>query len=195
MIERNDRVGGVWLENGYPGAGVDTPSHLYSYSFAPNPHWSRYFAKQPEILAYLDTLRPASRGAAARPVRHRGGFGPLRPGERHLAGPASGPSAATWTSRATAPPELLVADVVISYQWPAQNRPPRPTHPGPGHLRRARRSTPQRWRHDVESRQARGGDRHRGQRDQVVPAIQPAGGAVRVFQRSPGWTLPRMDFA
>lgn len=52
IIERNADVGGVWLENQYPGAAVDTPNHLYSFSFALHD-WSRYFATQAEILAYL----------------------------------------------------------------------------------------------------------------------------------------------
>jgi len=52
VLERNSDIGGVWLENTYPGAGVDTPSHLYSYSFAPHD-WTRYFASQPEILGYV----------------------------------------------------------------------------------------------------------------------------------------------
>ena len=57
IIERNPQVGGVWWENIYPGAGVDTPSHLYSFSFAPDGgRWSRYFAKRPEIQGYLTNL-------------------------------------------------------------------------------------------------------------------------------------------
>lgn len=53
IVERNPAPGGVWWTNDYPGAGVDTPSDLYSYSFAPKRGWSRYYAKQPEILAYI----------------------------------------------------------------------------------------------------------------------------------------------
>ncbi len=52
VLEKNDDVGGTWLENAYPGAGVDTPSHLYSYSFAPRP-WSTHFGKRDEVLTYL----------------------------------------------------------------------------------------------------------------------------------------------
>lgn len=52
VVERSNEVGGVWLENIYPGAGVDTPSHLYSYSFAPND-WTQYFATREEIHGYL----------------------------------------------------------------------------------------------------------------------------------------------
>jgi cation diffusion facilitator CzcD-associated flavoprotein CzcO len=54
ILEKADRVGGTWRENTYPGAACDVPSHLYSYSFEPNPHWSRSFGGQAEILAYLE---------------------------------------------------------------------------------------------------------------------------------------------
>ncbi|MFC9895031.1 flavin-containing monooxygenase [Nocardia sp. NPDC127579] len=53
IYEKADGIGGVWRDNTYPGAACDAPSHLYSYSFEPNPNWSRRFAEQPEILAYL----------------------------------------------------------------------------------------------------------------------------------------------
>jgi 4-hydroxyacetophenone monooxygenase len=53
VIEKNDDVGGTWLENRYPGCGVDTPNHLYSYSFARNAAWPRYFSKRDEILGYF----------------------------------------------------------------------------------------------------------------------------------------------
>ncbi len=54
ILEKADRVGGTWRENTYPGAACDVPSHLYSYSFAPNPRWSRAYGGQAEILAYLE---------------------------------------------------------------------------------------------------------------------------------------------
>ncbi len=54
ILEKADGVGGTWRDNTYPGAACDIPSHLYSYSFAPNPMWSRAFGGQPEILAYLE---------------------------------------------------------------------------------------------------------------------------------------------
>ncbi len=54
ILEKADRIGGTWRENTYPGAGCDVPSHLYSYSFEPNPRWSRAYGKQAEILAYLE---------------------------------------------------------------------------------------------------------------------------------------------
>ena len=54
ILEKADRVGGTWRENTYPGAACDVPSHLYSYSFEPNPNWSRAYGGQAEILAYLE---------------------------------------------------------------------------------------------------------------------------------------------
>ncbi|WP_445168892.1 flavin-containing monooxygenase [Mycolicibacterium sp. Dal123E01] len=56
IIERSDGVGGTWRLNTYPGAACDIQSHLYSFSFAPNRKWSRTYARQPEILTYLESV-------------------------------------------------------------------------------------------------------------------------------------------
>lgn len=53
MFERADEIGGTWRDNTYPGAGCDVPSHVYSFSFEPNPDWSRSFAGSGEIQDYL----------------------------------------------------------------------------------------------------------------------------------------------
>src|SRR5512132_52906 len=53
VLERADEVGGTWRDNTYPGCQCDVPSHLYSFSFAPNPEWSRTFSHQSEIWEYL----------------------------------------------------------------------------------------------------------------------------------------------
>lgn len=52
IVEKHDTVGGVWWENKYPGAGVDTPNHLYSFSFA-SYDWTKYFALRDELHAYM----------------------------------------------------------------------------------------------------------------------------------------------
>src|SRR5215212_9996927 len=56
MLERGERVGGTWWVNTYSGCGCDVPSHLYSFSFASNPDWTRTYSKQPEIEAYLQRV-------------------------------------------------------------------------------------------------------------------------------------------
>lgn len=54
IYEKNSGVGGSWFENTYPGAAADVPVHFYSFTFEPNPHWTRHFARQDELQAYLE---------------------------------------------------------------------------------------------------------------------------------------------
>jgi cation diffusion facilitator CzcD-associated flavoprotein CzcO len=56
IYEKGDRFGGTWRENTYPGLACDVPSHLYSYSFAPNPNWSHQFSPGPEIRDYFEQV-------------------------------------------------------------------------------------------------------------------------------------------
>ena len=83
LLERAGELGGTWRDNTYPGCRCDVPSHLYSFSFAPNPNWSNTFSSQAEILEYL-------RGVARR-------FGVVE----HVRFDCE-LNAPTWTSRARA---------------------------------------------------------------------------------------------
>ncbi|WP_396925086.1 flavin-containing monooxygenase [Mycolicibacterium sp.] len=56
IIEKNAGPGGTWWENSYPGARVDVANHFYCYSFEPSNDWSHYFAEQPELRAYFETV-------------------------------------------------------------------------------------------------------------------------------------------
>ena len=56
IYEKADRLGGTWRENTYPGVTCDVPSHLYSYSFEPNPEWSRRFSPGAEIQTYFEDV-------------------------------------------------------------------------------------------------------------------------------------------
>jgi 4-hydroxyacetophenone monooxygenase len=53
IVEKNAELGGTWYVNRYPGCGVDTPNHSYSYSFGARNRWTRYFAQREELLEYL----------------------------------------------------------------------------------------------------------------------------------------------
>ena len=64
VLERGDDVGGTWHYNTYPGCACDVPSHLYSFSFAPNPDWSETYSRQPEIRDYLQRAAPTSTASA-----------------------------------------------------------------------------------------------------------------------------------
>ena len=101
ILERADAVGGTWRDNTYPGCTCDVPSHLYSFSFAPNPDWSHGFSRQPEIWAYLDAvtdrygMRPYIRfGTELAEARWDAGAGPVA-----AADVARGPDRAMWSSR------------------------------------------------------------------------------------------------
>ena len=91
VLERADSVGGTWRDNSYPGCACDVPSHLYSFSFAPNAEWPRNFSGQPHIRAYLEQvtdtfgLRPHLRfqlRGAEHAVEQRGAALGDRDGER-----------------------------------------------------------------------------------------------------------------
>ena len=69
VLEMGTACGGAWHHNRYPGAGCDVPSHFYSYSFAPNARWSRYFSRAAEIAAYFEAV--ARRYDVLRFVRFR----------------------------------------------------------------------------------------------------------------------------
>ena len=56
IVEKNAGVGGTWWQNTYPGARVDVGNHFYCYSFEPTDQWTHFFAEQPELQAYFQTV-------------------------------------------------------------------------------------------------------------------------------------------
>ena len=72
ILEKASGVGGTWYHNRYPGCACDIPSHLYSFSFEIKRDWSRPYAPQPEILAYLEHFAEKYGAAPALPLRRRG---------------------------------------------------------------------------------------------------------------------------
>jgi cation diffusion facilitator CzcD-associated flavoprotein CzcO len=180
VFERGERIGGVWHHNTYPGIACDIPSHLYEFSFAPNPRWSRRYAPGAEIQAYLEDV------AARFGVRER-----IRTGTE-VRSARWDPQRSTWALETSAGPHE--ADVLIAAcgQLTTPQVPPIPgleSFAGPAfHTAR--------WRHDVELAGRRVAVVGSGcSAIQVVPAIQPHVEHVDVYQRSPAWTIPRMDFA
>ena len=178
VFERNAGLGGVWHANTYPGAACDVPSHFYEFSFAPNPDWSRRYAPQPEIKAYLERV-----------VRDEGVESMFRFN--------SEVRSATWDDRGhwvldTGTGEH-VADVLIT----ACGQLSTPKYPDIDGLNLFEGPAfhTAKWRHDVELAGKRVAVIGTGcSAAQVVPAIQPQVATLDVYQRSPGWTMPRMDY-
>ncbi|MFF8280783.1 flavin-containing monooxygenase [Streptomyces lateritius] len=180
VLERADSVGGTWRDNSYPGCACDVPSHLYSFSFAPNPDWPRTFSGQRHIRAYLEhvtdtfRLRPHLRlNHEVRMMRWDG-------------------DALRWeieTSQGS-----FSADVVVSATGPLSD-PKIPEMPGlaefPGKVFHSAR-----WDHDYDLTGKRVAMVGTGASAiQIVPAIQPKVGKLTLFQRTPPWVMPRMDRA
>ena len=176
VFERRERIGGVWAANTYPGAACDVPSHLYEFSFAPNPRWSRRYAPQAEIQAYIEDI------GRRHDVR-------VRTGTEVTAARWDG---ARWRLETSAGPHE--ADVLIAGCGQLSN-PKMPPLPGLDRFAGPAFHTA-RWRHDVDLAGRRVAVVGTGcSAIQVVPAIQPVVEHLDVYQRSPGWTLPRTDFA
>lgn len=184
VIEKNAEVGGTWLENTYPGCGVDTPSHLYSFSFAPNTAWSRYFAQRDEVFAYLNKL--ADDYGVRRHVRFR---------TEVVAAEYDEPSAA-WRVHVRGDDgteQTLTAEVLISAVGMV-NRPSIPPIPGLDDFAGPVMHTAQ-WRDDVQIAGKRVAVVGTGASAmQVVPAIAGQPERVLVFQRSKQWALPHPNY-
>ncbi|MGZ3115986.1 flavin-containing monooxygenase [Streptomyces sp. H62] len=180
VLERSDMVGGTWRDNSYPGCACDVPSHLYSFSFAPNPEWPRTFSGQEHIRAYLEHVTDT--------------FG-LRPHIRF----GSEVKRAAWDGERMrweidTASGSLTADVVVSATGPLSD-PKVPDIPGlesfPGEVFHSAR-----WDHDYDLTGKRVAMIGTGASAiQIVPSIQPQVGRLTLFQRTPAWVMPRMDRA
>ena len=175
VLERAEEVGGPWEANRYPGCQCDVPSNLYSFSFAPNPGWSRTFALQPEIWRYLRRVADE--------------FG-LRPRLRlgcELEEASWDEEAGLWrllTSRGT-----MTARIVIAGTG-GLSKPSIPDLPGIESFAGAAFHTA-RWDADRDLRGRRVAVIGTGASAvQVVPRIQPEVERLTVFQRTPSWVLP-----
>jgi cation diffusion facilitator CzcD-associated flavoprotein CzcO len=178
LIERDEDVGGTWWANSYPGAQCDVPSNLYSYSFAPNPDWTRAFPLRGELHEYL------------RDCADRYGVVPhLRLG-CELLGATWVADQRRWELDTSAGP--LAARVLVAAPG-LLSEPSVPSIPGMGRFEGNSFHTA-RWDH---------GDDLAGKRVavvgsgasavQVVPAIQPEAERLVLFQRTPPWVAPRLD--
>jgi len=180
VLERADDLGGTWRDNTYPGCACDVQSHLYSYSFAPNPDWSRLYSGASEIHAYLQRV---ATDWGIRPL--------LRYGAELL--DASWDAAAQhW--RLTTARGSLTADVLVSGTGPLSD-PLVPDLPGLASFTGTAFHSA-RWDHGHDLTGRRVAVVGTGASAiQFVPVVAAQAGALTVFQRTPPWLLPRFDRA
>lgn len=179
VLDRGDDVGGTWRDNTYPGAACDVPSHVYSFSFAPNPHWSRSFSPQAEIQGYLQKV--ALEWGVLPKLRLR----------RTVTDASWDPAALRWTVT-TACGETYRARVLVAAAGPL-SEPSIPAIPGldtfPGTVFHSAT-----WDHDHDL----GGRRVAvvgtgASAIQFTPHVAREAAHTSVFQRTPAWIVPRAD--
>ena len=179
ILEKADRVGGTWRENSYPGAACDVPSHLYSYSFEPNPRWSRAYGGQAEILAYLEHCAD------------RYGLRPHLKLGQHVDEARFDEATGTWHV-ATAAGERLEARALLLGNG-ALHIPALPDIPGLESFAGKRFHSAQ-WDHGYDLAGKRVGVIGTGASAiQFVPQIAPRVAHLDVYQRTAPWVVPKRD--
>jgi cation diffusion facilitator CzcD-associated flavoprotein CzcO len=178
VLERHDDVGGTWWANTYPGCACDVPSHLYSFSFAPNPGWSQTYSPQPEIRAYLQRL-----------AHEHDLYRSIRLGTT-VTEAAWDDDTGRWTLQTSAGP--VSARVLIAGMGPL-TEPRIPDLPGldafEGTVFHSAR-----WDHDHDVTGERVAAIGTGASAiQFVPAIQPRVERLHVFQRTAPWVVPHTN--
>jgi cation diffusion facilitator CzcD-associated flavoprotein CzcO len=178
VFEKGSEVGGTWWWNTYPGCQCDIPSHLYSFSFALNPEWTRTYPKQPELERYL------KRCSEDFGVRDKIRF------DCEIQSADWDDDACVW--RLQTPQGTFTADVFVAAPGPL-SEPSFPDVPGLDSFEGDTFHTA-RWKKDADLRGKRVAVVGTGASAiQVVPEIQPEVGRLTVFQRTPPWVVPHRD--
>ncbi|PTQ89041.1 flavin-containing monooxygenase [Agitococcus lubricus] len=179
ILEKADDVGGTWRDNHYPGCACDVQSHLYSFSFEPNPNWTRMYAPQPEIKAYLQHcarkygLMPHIQfGQAVKTAVYE---------EEHK----------LWRLE-TASGQTILANVVVSGMG-GLSTPAYPSIKGLSKFKGVQFHS-QDWQHDYDLTGKRVAVIGTGASAiQFVPQIVPKVAHLDLYQRTPPWIMPKPD--
>jgi cation diffusion facilitator CzcD-associated flavoprotein CzcO len=181
IYEKASKVGGTWRENKYPGSGCDIPSHLYSFSFEPNPGFSHKYSLQPEIERYLDHC--ADKYGILPHVRF----------DTEITGARFDEAAGHWKIRTSAGVEDT-ADVIVSGTGQL-NRPTVPHFPGlTEFVGTTFHSALYRRDHDLSGKRV-AVIGNGASAIQLIPHVAEQAARLFVFQRTPNWIVPRGDRA
>ena len=178
IFEKSDGVGGTWHDNTYPGSGCDVPSHLYCFSFAPKSDWSRVYAEQPEILAYLQHC--AEKFELIRHLRLN----------TEIAEARFDAASGLWRL-VTASGEQVAARLLVSGTGQL-NRPTWPTIEGLEGFAGIKFHSA-RWDHAADLRGKRIAVIGNGASAVQLVQIAPEAKALHLYQRSSNWLVPKLD--
>lgn len=181
ILDRADRVGGTWRDNTYPGAACDIPSLLYSFSFVKNPTWSRAYSPADEIRRHIEDMVETF------------GLGPKLRFGVEVNGLSFDEDAGVWTVKTKGRRRFQARTVVLASG-------PLPDHKFPdirgidsyqGHKIHSAQ-----WDHDYDFTGKRVAVIGTGASAvQIIPELVRRAAFVKVFQRTPGWVIPRLDVA
>jgi cation diffusion facilitator CzcD-associated flavoprotein CzcO len=178
LLERADDIGGTWRDNTYPGCRCDVPSHLYSFSFAPNPNWSSTFSPQAEILDYL------------KDCAERYGVMPHIRFDTELESAGWDEDEQVWSIETSRGP--LTADFLVAAQGPL-SEPSLPEVPGIDSFEGTAFHSAE-WNHEHDLTGERVAVVGTGASAiQFVPEIQPEVANLHVFQRTAPWVIPHRN--
>lgn len=179
ILEREGNVGGTWRDNTYPGAACDIESHLYSFSFEPNPGWTRAYAGQKEILAYLEHC--ATKYGLHAHLRFGCGVESARYDD----------ATSTWQVR-TSDGQTLDGRVLV-FACGGLSRPAYPDLAGLASFA-GKTMHSARWDHAYDFAGKRVAVIGTGASAiQIVPELARIVEKLLVFQRTPPWILPKLD--
>jgi cation diffusion facilitator CzcD-associated flavoprotein CzcO len=179
ILEKSEGVGGTWWSNRYPGCACDIPSHFYSYSFAPNPDWTRVYPQQAEILKYME--RVADTYALRPHIR----FG------TEVSDAAYDEAAGCWTVTTTDGGEERARILILATGQ--LSRPAIPRIEGADLFQGPAFHSAQ-WDANVDLAGKRVAVIGTGPSSaQIVPEIAPEVAQLTIFQRTPNWFYPRGD--
>ncbi len=181
ILERGEEVGGTWRDNSYPGAACDIPSNLYSFSFAQNPQWSRGYSGSGEILGYIRHL-----------VEHYGLRRLIRFGHA-VTGLEFDAGKGLWHASIAGGGKVSARAAVMA-QGPLSNA----SFPDIAGIERyqGHKIHSARWDHDYDFSGKRVAVIGTGASAvQIIPELVGKVGRLKVFQRTPAWVLPRLDYA
>lgn len=180
ILERGDEVGGTWRDNSYPGAACDIPSNLYSFSFAQNPQWSRGYSGSGEILGYIRHL-----------VEHYDLRRLIRFGHT-VTGLAFDAEQGMWNA-SIAGGKTVSARAAVMAQGPLSNA----SFPDIAGIERFKghKIHSARWDHGYDFSGKRVAVVGTGASAvQIIPELVGKVARLKVFQRTPAWVLPRLDY-
>jgi cation diffusion facilitator CzcD-associated flavoprotein CzcO len=174
ILEKTDRLGGTWRENTYPGVACDVPAHMYTYSFEPNPEWSKRFADGAEIQEYFERVGRK--------------YGVSNSIQFNEAVTSADYNEGQWTVK-TSKDNTYVVDFVINCTGILHHT-AKPDIKGLDSFKGDMFHTAE-WDHSVDYAGKRVGIIGTGSTAaQVIPEVAKTAGKMNVFQRTPQWVLP-----